>query len=167
MKAAGLLRTVDAMGRVVIPKSLRTQYGIDANTALEIFTDEQGIILRKYSNPRVLCGTQTAMTADGVVGGVRSHATQTAWDAAAASSAALTDKSPPILRHATPIHSSTLTKSAHPPASPAAQTTAKAPAAHTLPQPSADATTAPSPASCGFFRRRRAKRVRGGRRDWR
>jgi len=58
MKAASLLRTVDAMGRVVIPKSLRVQYGIDANCALEIFTDGQGIILRKYSAPCALCGAR-------------------------------------------------------------------------------------------------------------
>ncbi|MDD4402904.1 MAG: AbrB/MazE/SpoVT family DNA-binding domain-containing protein, partial [Desulfitobacteriaceae bacterium] len=50
MKALGIVRRIDDLGRVVIPKELRRTLKINESDALEIFTDERGeIILRKYS----------------------------------------------------------------------------------------------------------------------
>ncbi len=53
MKATGIVRKVDNLGRIVIPRELCRTYGIEMDTPIEIFTDVDGqIILRKY-NPGI------------------------------------------------------------------------------------------------------------------
>ena len=54
MKATGIVRRVDELGRLVIPKELRKAYGLDTDTPVEIFTDNDSIILKKYE-PAVSC----------------------------------------------------------------------------------------------------------------
>lgn len=50
MKATGIVRRIDDLGRVVIPKEIRRTLRIRAGDPLEIFTDREGeIILKKYS----------------------------------------------------------------------------------------------------------------------
>lgn len=58
MKATGIVRRIDDLGRVVIPKELRRAYDIHEGDPLEIFVDAEGIIIRKYENTRkcVFCG---------------------------------------------------------------------------------------------------------------
>ena len=48
MKATGIIRRVDDLGRVVIPRELRTTLGIKDGDALELFTYEGGIFFKKY-----------------------------------------------------------------------------------------------------------------------
>ena len=48
MKSTGIVRKVDDLGRVVLPIELRRTLGIDVKDALEIFIDEDQIILQKY-----------------------------------------------------------------------------------------------------------------------
>ena len=50
MKATGVVRRIDDLGRVVIPKEIRKVHRIKEGDPLEIFTDSEGkIILKKYS----------------------------------------------------------------------------------------------------------------------
>ena len=50
MKATGIVRRIDDLGRVVVPKEIRRTLHIREGDPLEIFTDhEGGIVLRKYS----------------------------------------------------------------------------------------------------------------------
>ena len=50
MKATGIVRRIDDLGRVVVPKEIRRTLRIREGDPLEIYTDrEGGIILRKYS----------------------------------------------------------------------------------------------------------------------
>lgn len=50
MKATGIVRRIDDLGRVVIPKEIRRTLRIKEGTPMEIFTDREGeIILKKYS----------------------------------------------------------------------------------------------------------------------
>ena len=50
MKATGIVRRIDDLGRVVIPKEIRRTLRIREGDPLEIFTDREGeIILQKYS----------------------------------------------------------------------------------------------------------------------
>lgn len=56
MKATGIVRNVDMLGRVVIPSELRRIYGIDTDTAMEFYSDEDGIVLRKYQPGCEICG---------------------------------------------------------------------------------------------------------------
>ena len=56
MKATGIVRRIDELGRVVIPKEIRRTLRIREGDALEIYTDrEGGVILKKYSLVGELC----------------------------------------------------------------------------------------------------------------
>ena len=58
MISTGIVRSIDSLGRVVLPKELRTTYDITPDTPLEIFTDGDSIIMRKYhaQGSCVFCG---------------------------------------------------------------------------------------------------------------
>ena len=50
LKATGVVRRIDDLGRVVIPKEIRKTLRIKEGDPLEIFTDKEGeVILKKYS----------------------------------------------------------------------------------------------------------------------
>jgi len=57
-KTTGIVRKVDELGRIVLPKELRTTMGIDEGTPLEIYVDRKTgeIILKVYQPGCVLCG---------------------------------------------------------------------------------------------------------------
>lgn len=48
MISTGIIRSIDTLGRIVLPKELRSAYGITPETPLEILTDGDTILLRKY-----------------------------------------------------------------------------------------------------------------------
>lgn len=54
MKSTGIVRKVDELGRVVIPIELRRTLGISEKDALEIYVDDDRIILKKYK-PSMTC----------------------------------------------------------------------------------------------------------------
>ncbi|GGE53922.1 transition state regulator Abh [Pullulanibacillus camelliae] len=54
MKSTGIVRKVDELGRVVIPIELRRTLGINEKDALEIYVDDERIILKKYK-PSMTC----------------------------------------------------------------------------------------------------------------
>ena len=59
MKATGIVRRIDDLGRVVIPKEIRRTLRIREGDPLEIFTDSDGgIILKKYSPSENLAPSQ-------------------------------------------------------------------------------------------------------------
>ena len=49
MKTTGVIRRIDELGRIVIPKEIRRNLGIRDGENIEIFTDESSIILKKHS----------------------------------------------------------------------------------------------------------------------
>ena len=49
MKSTGIVRRVDVLGRVVVPKEIRKILKISEGDPLEIFTEKDSIILKKYS----------------------------------------------------------------------------------------------------------------------
>lgn len=56
MKATGIVRHVDDLGRVVLPKSLRITLGMAEGTPVEVFVEDDQIILKKYAPGCCLCG---------------------------------------------------------------------------------------------------------------
>ena len=57
LKGLGIVRKVDSLGRIVIPKELRTTMNIvEDETVLEISSDGEEIILRKYVPGCHCCG---------------------------------------------------------------------------------------------------------------
>lgn len=57
MKATGIVRPVDELGRVVLPKELRKVMDINEKDGMEIFVEADKIILRKYHPTCVFCGS--------------------------------------------------------------------------------------------------------------
>ena len=56
MKATGIVRPVDPLGRVVIPVELRRNLGIKTDDSLEVFVDDDYIMLKKYEPACIFCG---------------------------------------------------------------------------------------------------------------
>ena len=58
MKTTGIVRKVDELGRIVIPKETREQLYISIKDPLEIFLDEEqsALILKKYIPGCIFCG---------------------------------------------------------------------------------------------------------------
>lgn len=56
MKATGIIRRVDELGRVVIPIEIRNQFNIIEKDPIEIYVDDSSIILKKYEHNCVFCG---------------------------------------------------------------------------------------------------------------
>lgn len=56
MKSTGIVRKLDKLGRVVIPIELRRTFDIKVNDPLEIFVDDDKIILKKFSPSCIFCG---------------------------------------------------------------------------------------------------------------
>lgn len=61
MKATGIVRRLDELGRVVIPKEIRKTLRLSQGDPIEIFTDTDGILLKKYSPIRSLDGAGKGM----------------------------------------------------------------------------------------------------------
>lgn len=49
MKTTGVIRRIDDLGRIVIPKEIRRNFRIKNGDTLEVFVDSDGIVLKKYS----------------------------------------------------------------------------------------------------------------------
>ena len=56
MKATGIVRKVDELGRVVLPKELRKTLDVKESDPLEIFVEDDKIILKKYAPACIFCG---------------------------------------------------------------------------------------------------------------
>lgn len=56
MKATGIVRKVDELGRIVLPIELRRTLNIDIKDPLEIYVDGESIMLKKYQPACVFCG---------------------------------------------------------------------------------------------------------------
>ena len=57
MKSTGMVRKIDELGRIVIPKEMRRTFDLKENVdALEIFVDDNMIILKKYEPSCIFCG---------------------------------------------------------------------------------------------------------------
>ena len=55
MKSTGIVRSIDQLGRIVIPSELRKVMDISPDDKLEIFVDGQKIILRKFEYSCIFC----------------------------------------------------------------------------------------------------------------
>lgn len=59
MKSLGIVRKVDELGRIVLPIELRRKFGIEIKDSLEIYTEGDSIILKKYEPACIFCGDAT------------------------------------------------------------------------------------------------------------
>lgn len=52
MKTTGIVRKVDELGRITLPIELRRTLGVNERDPMEIFVDEDKIVLRKYEEEK-------------------------------------------------------------------------------------------------------------------
>lgn len=62
MSDSGIVRNLDNLGRVVIPKEMRKLLAINVGDPVEIIKDKNTVVLKKYGNRCVFCGGE-----DGIV----------------------------------------------------------------------------------------------------
>lgn len=55
MKSTGIVRNIDDLGRIVIPKELRESMDIKPQDSVEIYTENQDIILEKHKITCIFC----------------------------------------------------------------------------------------------------------------
>ena len=56
MKSTGIVRNIDELGRIVVPKEIRKNLGIANNDPIEFYVEGEMIILRKYQSRCHFCG---------------------------------------------------------------------------------------------------------------
>ena len=61
MKATGIVRNIDELGRLVIPKELRKKLDMPVGSAIEISADGNRIILSRYYTGCHFCGSTDAL----------------------------------------------------------------------------------------------------------
>lgn len=59
MKSTGIVRKVDELGRIVLPKELRCTLDIEEKDSLEIYIDGDCIVLKKYVRGCTFCGSMS------------------------------------------------------------------------------------------------------------
>ncbi len=57
MKTAGIVRNLDNLGRVVIPKEMRKMLGINEGDPVEIVKAQNEVVVRKYIKGCIFCGS--------------------------------------------------------------------------------------------------------------
>ena len=62
MRSLGIVRNLDQLGRLVIPKETRKVFDINEGDPVEIFTDGDKIILKKYNPGCHCCGSMDHLT---------------------------------------------------------------------------------------------------------
>lgn len=65
MKATGYVRRVDQLGRVVLPRALRRELGLEDGTPIAIAVDGEDIVLEKHVPRCVFCRQPTEATVSG------------------------------------------------------------------------------------------------------
>lgn len=62
MKETGVTRSLDSLGRVVIPIEIRRRFGIKEDELLEFYVEDDKIILKKFVNSCVFCGSRDSIS---------------------------------------------------------------------------------------------------------
>lgn len=62
MKATGIVRPVDGLGRIVLPIEIRRNLDIEERDQLEIYLEGDRIILQKYEPACVFCGSSAGLS---------------------------------------------------------------------------------------------------------
>lgn len=57
MKATGITRKLDKLGRIVLPKEMCRNFKIETGDSLEIYVEDDKIILQKYEPSCIFCNS--------------------------------------------------------------------------------------------------------------
>ncbi|WP_347553075.1 AbrB/MazE/SpoVT family DNA-binding domain-containing protein (plasmid) [Pseudalkalibacillus hwajinpoensis] len=67
MKATGIVRKVDELGRIVLPVELRRSFGINIKDPMEIYVDDDQIIIKKYAPNEEVCQVTGEISSNNLV----------------------------------------------------------------------------------------------------
>ncbi len=62
MKATGIVRRLDDLGRIVLPIELRRTLNLEIKDPVEIFTENDCVILKKFEPTCIFCGSSKEVT---------------------------------------------------------------------------------------------------------
>lgn len=62
MKSTGIVRKIDVLGRIVVPRETRKTLNIDIGDPIEFFYDEDAIYLKKYTRGCLFCNSMENVT---------------------------------------------------------------------------------------------------------
>lgn len=62
MKSTGIVRKIDLLGRIVVPKETRQKLYIESGDPIEFFYDEEAIYLKKYTRGCLFCNGMEDVT---------------------------------------------------------------------------------------------------------
>ena len=62
MKSTGIVRNIDELGRLVVPKEMRTTLGIETDDPIEFFVEGDRIIISKHMPNCVFCGCESDLS---------------------------------------------------------------------------------------------------------
>ena len=56
MKSQGIVRQIDVLGRIVLPKEMRKRLDLEAGDGVEMIAEHDKIVIKKYSPSCIFCG---------------------------------------------------------------------------------------------------------------
>lgn len=62
MKDTGVCKTIDDLGRIVIPKEIRKNLGFDIRSSVELYVEGDSLIVKKAKDSCVFCGSEENLT---------------------------------------------------------------------------------------------------------
>lgn len=62
MKSTGIVRNIDELGRIVVPKEMRTKMDMNCGDPIEIYVDGPNIILTRYRPNCIFCGSNESVS---------------------------------------------------------------------------------------------------------
>ncbi len=62
MKATGIVRRIDDLGRIVLPSELRRVLQLGDKAEVEIYTENDTVVLKKYQPTCIFCGSTANLT---------------------------------------------------------------------------------------------------------
>ena len=62
MKSTGIIRRLDELGRIVIPKEMRDKLDIAVGTPLEIHIESDSIVIRRDAESCIFCGSLSELS---------------------------------------------------------------------------------------------------------
>lgn len=65
MKSLGVIRAIDNLGRVVVPKEVRRVFNWNEGDSVEFYTEGETVVLKKYQPGCIFCGETNVTTFKG------------------------------------------------------------------------------------------------------
>ncbi len=62
MESKGIIRRIDELGRIVIPKEMRNKLDLQCGTALEIHLEGEAIVMKRDMTSCIFCGSEECVT---------------------------------------------------------------------------------------------------------